>query len=98
VGRAHTDLVIIKSVGDSFRQSGEFDVQINRYMLASGGVMNDPEEWASTIAHEMLHNLGHLHDKGDYTDKQQINVLNNAVLCNGYYRNPRYRWRSSHMV
>jgi hypothetical protein len=64
LGRARTDLVIIKSVGcGKIRQSGKFDVQINRYMLASGGVYDDPEEWASTIAHEMLHNLGHLHEK-----------------------------------
>lgn len=98
VGRARTNLVTIKSSGKTVRQSGSFDVQINRYQLASGGVMDDPEEWASTIAHEMLHNLGHLHEKGDYTDKHQINVFNNAVLCNGYYRDPRYKFRSAHFV
>lgn len=92
------DKVIIKSVGDSVKQSGEFEIYLNRYNLAGPGVLNEPEEWASTIAHEMLHNLGHLHEKGDYTDEWQINVLNNAVLCNGYYRDPNYRWRSSHMI
>jgi hypothetical protein len=98
LGRAHTDLVVVKSVGDRIRQSGEFDVYLNRYQLASGGLMDDPEEWASTIAHEMLHNLGHLHEKGDYSDAWQINVLNNAVLCNGYYRSPRHKWWSAHLV
>ena len=91
------DHVVVKSVGNSVRQSGEFKVYLNRYNLAAGGVYSEPEEWASTIAHEMLHNLGHLHEKGDYTDEWQINVFNNAVLCNGYYRNPKYKWRSAHL-
>src|SRR5262249_16678373 len=98
LGRAHTDLVVIKSAGNKLHQLGEFEVYINRYKLASGGLMNDPEDWASTITHEMLHNLGHLHEKDDYTDEWQINGLNNAVLCNGYYRDPRHRWRSAHLV
>ena len=97
LGRAHTNLVTIRSIDRGVRQKGEFDIQINRYYLAGGGHYSDPEEWASTIAHEMLHNLGHLHEGGS-SDAYQINALNNAVLCNGYYKNPRYRWRSSNHV
>ena len=91
------DHVVVRSSNGSVHQSGEFRIYINRYKLCSGGSADTDEEWAATIAHEMLHNLGHLHEKGDYTDEWQINVLNNAVLNNGYYRNPRYRWNTSHM-
>jgi hypothetical protein len=100
-GRARLGLVTIKSVGKNIRQLGEFDVQLNRYMLGSGGDMDTPEEWASTIAHEMLHNLGHNHAGGDYTDEWQINVLDKAVLYDGYYKALGYGGageQSSHMA
>ncbi len=100
VGKANLGLVKIRSSNGRVTQSGEFDVTLNRYYLASGGVYDEPEEWASTLVHEMLHNLGHLHPKqgeGDpSSDEYQINAMNNAILCGGYYRNPRYRWRSAH--
>ena len=42
-------------------QEGDFDLEINTHFVNSGGRYNNAEEWASTIAHEMLHNLGHRH-------------------------------------
>jgi len=102
LGKANLDLVVVHMTDGGATQRGEFDITLNRYYLAGGGKYDDPEEWASTIAHEMCHNLGHLHPKpgeGDpSSDEYQINALNNAVLCNGYYKDPNYYWRSaSHM-
>jgi hypothetical protein len=84
--RARTGLVRVRFVGDGkLRQSGEFRLEINRYKLGSGGQADTPVEWAAAIAHEMLHNLGHLHEKGDYSDHWQINIFHNSVYCNGHY-------------
>jgi hypothetical protein len=98
VGRANLDLVTIRSTPDGgVTQSGDFDVTLNRYYVASGGVYSDPEEWASTLVHEMLHNLGHRHPTGDasLSDVYQINAMNNAVLCNGHYKDAGHPHRSA---
>jgi hypothetical protein len=97
LGKANLNLVTVRQANGRVTQSGEFDVTLNRYYLASGGLYSDPEEWASTLVHEMLHNLGHLHPRENdaLSDAYQINAMNNVVLCNGYYKNPRYRWRSA---
>ena len=99
VGKANYNKVIIRSVNGEVTQSGEFDVTLNRHFLGQPGVYSEPEEWASTLVHEMLHNLGHVHSgvaNADVSsDVYQINAMNNAVLCGGYYKNPKYRWRSA---
>ena len=87
LGRAALNEVTIKYAGNNtYRQLGEFKVDLNRYQLGAGGEGSDPEWWAGTIAHEMLHNLGHKHEENDYTDEWQINVFKSAVVHNGYYR------------
>jgi hypothetical protein len=81
---ARLDKVVVKSNGGTVRQSGSFDLSINRYHLGAGGRDSDPEEWAGTIAHEMLHNLGHDHSEAgdpDYEDWQII-VFDSAVIRN----------------
>jgi hypothetical protein len=87
LAKAPLDEVVVRSVGRNIRQSGSFRLLINRYKLASGGSGSDPEEWAGTIAHEMLHNLGHTHSEAgdaDYEDWQII-VFDNAVIRSGGY-------------
>lgn len=76
--------------GDTWRRTGAFKVFVNIRHLglnADGG--SDPFKWASVIAHEMLHSLGHRHgpDTGpqDYTNNLQINAFHRAVFCNGNY-------------
>ena len=58
---------------------GRFRVRLNRYHLATPGSGSNLNAWAGTIAHEMLHNLGHLHDVGDYGISTQINAYAYAV-------------------
>jgi hypothetical protein len=88
LGRAKLDKVIIRSSdAKTVRQSGEFEVWLNRYYLAARGKYSRPEPWAATIAHEMLHNLGHCHGDvgdGDYGE-WQIVVFDKIVENNGLY-------------
>jgi hypothetical protein len=60
---------------------GEFEVFVNTWHLGGGGINNWANMWASVIAHEMLHNLGHRHNKGEYVDGRQINAFHRAVYC-----------------
>ncbi|MBX9626075.1 MAG: hypothetical protein K2X82_19920 [Gemmataceae bacterium] len=85
LGRAHLDKVVVKWDGTEWVQEGDFDLQINTHFVNSGGRYNNAEEWASTIAHEMLHNLGHQHPEDDGGGEWQIDALNMAVLCGGHY-------------
>jgi hypothetical protein len=66
--------------------SGEFEIQVSLRYLGGGGNQSDPRVWASVIAHEMLHNLGHKHPLQDYRPVWQINVFQNAMYCRGVYR------------
>jgi hypothetical protein len=63
----------------------EFEVFVNLYHLGGGGINDHADMWSSVIAHEMLHNLGHLHKKGEYVDGRQINAFHRAVYCRGQY-------------
>lgn len=84
--RARVGLVKVEYVGNGiFRQSGEFRISLNRYNLGSGNRFDTPVEWAAAISHEMLHNLGHRHEPGDYTDHWQINIFHKSVYCYGNY-------------
>jgi hypothetical protein len=67
--------------------AGSFEMNINLRVIGGGGERSDVTAWASVIAHEMLHNLGHKHEPGNYTDNRQINVFQHAVYHNGAYRN-----------
>lgn len=84
LGRAHFDKVVVKWDGTEWIQEGDFDLQINTRFVNSGGRYNNAEEWASTVAHEMAHNLGHDHPKG-LGGEWQVDALDMAVLCNGHY-------------
>lgn len=64
-----------------WERSGNFQMYLNQHFLKKYGIYKSVDYWAGTIAHEMLHNLGHQHP--DASNKQyqsyQINVLANAV-------------------
>jgi hypothetical protein len=74
------------TVRDLSHVTGEFEVQVSLRYLGGGGSQSDPINWASIIAHEMLHNLGHMHERDNYTDDRQINVFTHAVYHNGTYK------------
>lgn len=64
----------------------KFDITLNNYHLAAGGIYSDPEYWAGTIAHEMAHNLGHRHPSASDPNyaKYQINVLDEVIQNDGH--------------
>ncbi|HEY7428891.1 MAG TPA: DUF4189 domain-containing protein [Gemmataceae bacterium] len=76
-------LVTVKNAANV---EGEFEVQVSLRHLGGGGNQSDAVNWASIIAHEMLHNLGHRHELDNYTDNRQINVFQKAVYHNGAYK------------
>jgi hypothetical protein len=89
VGWANTNLVKVKFSAETHTVEGEFKVYLNSHFLGGGGHYSDPYYWAGTIAHEMLHNLGHLH----VTDREspqyarcQLIAHERAVYYNGNYR------------
>ncbi|MEN3334885.1 MAG: hypothetical protein V7641_4250 [Blastocatellia bacterium] len=88
VGRAPLDTVTIywDEEVKEFRQRGKFSVTLNSAYVGRDGIYSSVDYWAGTIAHEMLHNLGHQHgdSKSDknYSD-YQINVLDRVVASNG---------------
>lgn len=86
LGRAYLDLVTVywDSSEKEWKQKGSFVITINDYFVARGQRYSDPNDWAGTIAHEMLHNLGHRHPDSTDPDynKYQINVLD--VLVQNY--------------
>lgn len=86
LGRAPLDRVVIYRDGNEWKQKGSFRITINDYFVARGKRYSDPNEWAGTIAHEMLHNLGHHHPSSGDSDwnKYQINVLDAVVQNYGY--------------
>jgi hypothetical protein len=65
--------------------SSKFDITLNDYYLGADGTYEEPEYWAGTFAHEMLHNLGHQHP--DLTEsvynKYQIVVIDHLVQSDG---------------
>lgn len=68
---------------------GEFVLALNTFLVGGGGHLSDPVFWAGTIAHEMLHNLGHLHivDRNDpQYDRCQLIAHERAVYYGGKYR------------
>jgi len=82
-GRADVGRVKVYWAGYGIDWSGKFKVELNRYHLGSAGAGSNPEMWASTIAHEMLHNLGHDHPPCDNGMGLQINAFSRAVHTYG---------------
>lgn len=69
-----------------FTVEGEFQMKINRYHLnSSNRKAADPVRWAGVIVHEILHNLGHRHGVGDYSDLWQINAFEHCFIHDGRY-------------
>ncbi|NNF00124.1 MAG: hypothetical protein HKN25_13970 [Pyrinomonadaceae bacterium] len=64
-----------------WRRSGNFQLYLNQHFLRRNGIYKSSDFWAGTIAHEMLHNLGHQHPNAK--DKRyrtfQINVMADAI-------------------
>lgn len=86
LGRATYDTVSVYMSGRNVRQNGRFVIQLNTYFFNKSAYYANPDEWAATIAHEMLHNLGHRHDDArvDY-ESLQIVAFDRAVKYNGRY-------------
>jgi hypothetical protein len=87
LGHAPYDTVRIywDSEAKEWRQKGSFKITLNNHFVAAGGRYSEANDWAGTIAHEMLHNLGHRHpDSNDPNySKYQINVLDEVVQNDG---------------
>lgn len=86
LGRANYNTVSVYMSGRNVRQAGRFSIQLNTYFFNRSDYYANPNEWAATIAHEMLHNLGHRHDDArvDY-ESLQIVAFDRAVKYNGRY-------------
>ena len=82
-GKANYDLVSVEFSRGRFTIHGEFKIYLNHSRLGGGGSHSSPAAWAGLIAHEMLHNLGHMHGKGDYRSSLQINAVQQAVFQAG---------------
>jgi hypothetical protein len=101
IASAPYDTVRIYWDGESWRatRDSKFEITVNNYFLAGPDVYSDPEYWAGTIAHEMMHNLGHRHpdiDDPDYK-RYQINVVDEVIQNNGYdYKGSRPTLLSLH--
>lgn len=74
---------IIFDTPNYFFVNGSFNIELNRYHLGQSGEDSNPNRWAAVIAHEMLHNLGHLHGDGDFSEQLQIIAFERAVYYNG---------------
>ena len=63
-----------------------FEIYLNQHFLQKTGIYKNENYWAGTIAHEMLHNLGHQHPNASDSkyNQFQINVLANAVRSFGF--------------
>jgi len=66
--------------------NGQFQIYLNRYQLQQTKMTkSDLISWAGVIVHEMLHNLGHNHHVGDYSNRWQINLFTKCFEHNGRY-------------
>lgn len=81
-----TVAVIYHPDSDRVTLEGEFEIRLNAYWATTNDSRNNVDVWGGVIAHEMAHNLGHLHNPGEYDDRWPINVLDRCVTYNGGYR------------
>jgi hypothetical protein len=65
---------------------GTFEVHVNRHWLLAKGDGSSADAWAGVLAHELLHNLGHVHGKDEYGDHLQINAAQQLVRTRGKYQ------------
>lgn len=80
-GRANLNLVSISfDEVSTFRAKGEFDIELNLTRLGREGLESSPAAWAGVISHELLHNLGHYHEKGEYRPDLQINAFQQVIF------------------
>lgn len=84
-GQADLATISIITNDGHWTVEGRFEVQLNQYLLATGGRFDDPITWGGVIAHEMLHNLGHSHEKGEYNDGNAITLFENCLNGRGNY-------------
>jgi len=95
------DTVKIYWAGQGWRATSDskFVITLNKYYVAGPGIWSDADYWAGTIAHEMMHNLGHRHpdiSDPDYK-KYQINVVDEVIQNDGYdYKGSRRTLLSLH--
>jgi hypothetical protein len=88
VSWGHYDQVQVRFANAGFASwlAGNFNIALNTFLL--GGSCSEPCFWASAIAHEMLHNLGHAHDDDSsnscYEWRQMI-TFQYALYFNGHY-------------
>lgn len=86
---ANTNVVKVKYSKGGYVIEGDFSIALNSWYLGGGEPYSDPNYWAGTIAHEMLHNLGHLHAENrgaaDYSRCQLI-AHERALYYDGKYR------------
>jgi hypothetical protein len=68
-----------------YQFSGTFEVKLNLKHLRSRSWQSS-SVWAGIIFHEMLHQMGYNHDKGNYADDMYITVIGDCVTSNGRYR------------
>lgn len=73
-----------KMVVENDSVTGAFEIHINTYWLdKETSPYNDNEYWGAVLAHEGLHNMGHLHPAGDYNDRLQIIAFERCLRTNG---------------
>lgn len=101
VASAPYNTVKIYWEGQGWRATSDskFVITLNTYYVAGPGVWSKADYWAGTIAHEMMHNLGHRHP--DISDpnylKYQINVVDEVIQNDGYdYKGSRRTLLSLH--
>jgi len=88
-GRANLSTVAVISDGEGrFSVKGGFEFELNTWKFNAPKLRNGQNSttWGAVIAHEMLHNLGHHHDKGKYGNDYPINLYENCVGYGGNYR------------
>lgn len=90
-GWAPYDTVTVSGDGDQYQVTGDFKIELNFKILGGGGLNSDPWFWASIIAHEMLHNLGHQHPEPVNHPNYQRRQIN-AFTASLYYGNRTYRF------
>jgi hypothetical protein len=66
--------------------SGRFDIMVNLRWLGATGEGSNVANWAGVLAHELMHNLGHLHRADEYGDHLQINAIQQLVRTQGNYK------------
>jgi hypothetical protein len=93
VARAHTTIIKPPTWGiNDPGYVGHFIIEVNDYYVNNrhaGAQYVNPEYWAGAIAHEALHNLGHLHPPSrsdpDYYLHQMV-LIEGLVMTNGSSR------------